>query len=45
MDQIQADKIKLLGMALSMMIVGLIALFTGVMLELGEVNDLACSKP
>lgn len=44
MDQIQADKIKLLGMTLSMMIVGLAALFIGVMLELSEANYLACSK-
>lgn len=44
MDQIQADKLKLLGMALGMMIVGLSALFIVALLELSEANHLVCAK-
>ncbi|MXS21610.1 hypothetical protein [Pseudomonas oryzihabitans] len=44
MDEIHGDKIKLLGMALAMMIVGLAALFMGVMLELSEIAYPACAK-
>lgn len=44
-DQIHADKVKLLGTALAIMTIGLAALFTVAMLELSETSYLVCVKP